>query len=446
MVVAKASQYIAALLAGVFAVLASSESHALPSFAVQTDQPCSACHVGAFGPRLKQQGRDFKLYGYVSNDTKEHGLPISFLAEASFTHTSKEEIANVLAGYHANDNLSFNELGMFYAGKLFNKVGAFIEVSYDAIEKSLHWEDFDVRYTREEKMFGRDAVIGLSLNNAPTVTDMWEVSPGWSFPFATSGLAAVPRAGSLIEALPGTVLGPGVYGMFDNTVYLEADLYQGLDRSELRFLGREPLNGNDRLSGPAFYWRAVLQQEFEEGVHYASIGTYGLIAKAYPSFVTAFGTDRYTDIGLDATYQWLPHPERSTSDMFEAHVLYLHEDASLGANAIVSGANPSDSFSQFHLDLTYDFGATVTPTVQYFTTWGTNDGAFWGTPSGSPNSAGWVAQLDYVPWGKPDAPLPWLNGRISLQYVAYSKFDGSGAHASNNNTLFLNFTVGAAAN
>jgi hypothetical protein len=33
-------------------------AHAVPSFAQQTGQPCAACHVGAFGPQLKQYGRD----------------------------------------------------------------------------------------------------------------------------------------------------------------------------------------------------------------------------------------------------------------------------------------------------------------------------------------------------------------------------------------------------
>jgi len=47
-------------------------AEAVPSYAVQTGQPCAACHVGAFGPQLRQLGRDFKLYGYVSNDTHTH--------------------------------------------------------------------------------------------------------------------------------------------------------------------------------------------------------------------------------------------------------------------------------------------------------------------------------------------------------------------------------------
>jgi hypothetical protein len=46
-----------------FATLGGGRALALPSFAVQTGQPCAACHVGAFGPQLKPYGRDFKLHG-----------------------------------------------------------------------------------------------------------------------------------------------------------------------------------------------------------------------------------------------------------------------------------------------------------------------------------------------------------------------------------------------
>src|SRR5438105_7744494 len=155
-------RHAAALVTLVCAALLATHASALPSFAIQTDQPCSACHVGAFGPRLKQQGRDFKLYGYTANDTKDHGLPISFVAQASFTHTSKDELANVTAGYSANNNVSFNDISAFYAGKIASKIGAFIEVSYDAIAKSLHWEDFDLRYADETKLSGHEVVYGIS--------------------------------------------------------------------------------------------------------------------------------------------------------------------------------------------------------------------------------------------------------------------------------------------
>jgi hypothetical protein len=77
-----------ALLALALIALAPADAGAVPSYAEQTGQPCAACHVGAFGPRLRQLGRDFKLYGYVANDTKEHFPPISMMTQTSFTHTA----------------------------------------------------------------------------------------------------------------------------------------------------------------------------------------------------------------------------------------------------------------------------------------------------------------------------------------------------------------------
>ena len=58
-----------------------------------------------------------------------------------------------------------------------------------------------------------------------------------------------------------------------------------------------------------------------------------------------------------------------------------------------------------------------------------------GFANNSPNSNGWIAELNY---------LPWQNVKLALQYIAYQKFngaasnyDGSGRNASDNNTLYL---------
>jgi hypothetical protein len=58
-----------------------------------------------------------------------------------------------------------------------------------------------------------------------------------------------------------------------------------------------------------------------------------------------------------------------------------------------------------------------------------------GSASGSPDSKGWTAELDF---------LPWQNVKLALQYTLYNRFnggttnyDGSGRNASDNNTLFL---------
>ena len=55
-----------------------------------------------------------------------------------------------------------------------------------------------------------------------------------------------------------------------------------------------------------------------------------------------------------------------------------------------------------------------------------------------------MVQLEYVPFGKLNSPYrPWLNVRVGLQYIGYSKFnganknyDGFGRNASDNDTLF----------
>jgi hypothetical protein len=426
--------------------LAHGTAHAVPSFSVQTDQPCSACHIGAFGPRLKQQGRDFKLYGYVANDTKEHGLPFSFLAEGSFSHTAKDQAASVAAGYNANDNFTFDELAGFYAGKLFGPVGAFMEVAYDAIEDSLHWEDLDIRYAHEFTLGGEDSLIGLTVNNAPSVSDLWGIGPAWSYPFVGSPLAQTPAAAPMSESLPQHVIGAGAYGMWRDLLFVEGDVYHGLDPASLRFLGMDRINSADRLSGPAWYWRVALQHDFDEGNNYGEIGLYGIESHLYPATITAFGSDRYSDIGVDATWQWTAHPEQSVSDMLEAHVLYLTETARLNASSVLSGTNLSDHLTNFRAELTYSFGSTFTPTLQYFRTGGTADAARWPTFAGSPDSAGWIAEFDYTPWGKPDSPWGWFAARIALQYIAYTTFDGTSAGASDFNTLLLNVTLGAAAN
>ena len=62
-------------------------ARAVPAFAAQTGQPCSACHIGAFGPQLTPLGRAFKIGGYTQ--TGGEGLlsqiPLAATVLGSFT-------------------------------------------------------------------------------------------------------------------------------------------------------------------------------------------------------------------------------------------------------------------------------------------------------------------------------------------------------------------------
>ena len=57
---------LGALAVGVVSLLTIIKpAQAVPSYASQTGQPCSACHIGSFGPALTPFGRAFKLGGYT---------------------------------------------------------------------------------------------------------------------------------------------------------------------------------------------------------------------------------------------------------------------------------------------------------------------------------------------------------------------------------------------
>ena len=75
------------MAAAAFAISAT-PAFAVPSYSRQTGEPCTSCHVGAYGPQLTPHGRAFKLGGYSDGKTV---VPLSATAVASWTHTAKRQ-------------------------------------------------------------------------------------------------------------------------------------------------------------------------------------------------------------------------------------------------------------------------------------------------------------------------------------------------------------------
>jgi len=418
-------------------------ANAVPSFAQQTGQPCAACHVGAFGPQLTKFGRDFKLNGYTAGDGKNHGLPIAVTTQLSFTHTNNDQPGPAAPDFARNNNFALDQASLYYAGKIAPGVGGFVQVTYDGIAHQLHIDNADVRYAHDSELFGEDIVYGFTANNSPTVSDLWNSTPVWGFPYNSSPLAPTPTAATLIDGgLGQRVAGAGAYAMWNDLVYSEFDLYRGLGYDVLNATGIVPVAGTDKTEGVIPYWRLALQQQM--GRHYAEFGTYGLNASVNPGGVDIPGhVDQFTDLALDANYQFTFNPRNVVSDMISAHATLIHEDGWLGASQIINGAVPFHGLDTFRADVSYSFGATVTPSIQYFQTKGTSDAAYFGTPNGSPNTSGMIAEVAYVPWGKPDSFITWGNVRLAVQYVSYFRFDGESNNAAANNALY--FSVWAAA-
>jgi hypothetical protein len=108
-------------------------------------------------------------------------------------------------------------------------------------------------------------------------------------------------------------------------------------------------------------------------------------------------------------------------------------------------SNSRDTLQFLNASVSYIYKQTWSLTGGWMATSGTADAALYGTPTGGPNSAGWIGELAYLPFmhGGPKF-WPWLNFRIGLQYTRWSKFDGAstnidgmGRTAQDNNTLFL---------
>ncbi len=111
---------IAILLGSTAAALLSTTQTAvaIPSFARQTGFACARCHTVAYGPALTAYGRQFKLNGYVWGDAKEVIPPIAIMVQGGFTHTAKDQSEPPANHFATNDNLSVDQVSLFYGGRI----------------------------------------------------------------------------------------------------------------------------------------------------------------------------------------------------------------------------------------------------------------------------------------------------------------------------------------
>lgn len=360
-----------ALPAALLAISVTGPALALPSFAIQTGQPCAACHIGAFGPQLTPFGRDFKLHGYTANDGKDHGLPFAWTTQAPFTHTLQPQPGGAAPGFKDNDNFAVDQASLYYAGKIAPNLGGFIELNYDGVAQRAALNNVDIRHVGEGELFGQDVLRwGITANNNPTVQDPWNSTPAWGFPYNRSALAPTPTASTLVDGSLGQrVAGVGAYTLWNDFLYLESDVYKGLNAPTLRALGQVP-DDSDQTTAFVPYVRVALIKGWGDKRHHAEIGAYALSGNVVPGGDQTLGfTVHKTDVALDATYQFISDPSKVTSDRLSAHATYIHENAKMQvSDALALGALPDHWLDTMRFDVSYSIAATVTPSVQYFRT------------------------------------------------------------------------------
>ncbi|HEY3947978.1 hypothetical protein [Phenylobacterium sp.] len=423
---------MAALAVAFAAMFCVRPAAALPSFAQQTGEPCASCHVGAYGPQLKPYGRDFKLFGYVSGDGANTLPPIAALVTGSFTETQADRPA--LAHYATNDNSAVTSALLAYAGKVGWGIGTLSEVTYDPVRRKYAVSRVDFRRAFTSSFAGgKDLIWGAELNNRPGLQDLWNSTPVFEFNAATSAFAASPAAASLIDGkLSGRVAGAGFFAMWDDWLYTEFADYGQLDRNLLNRAGLATPATADRYQGQIPYWRLAAQHSFAD-THYWEVGAYGLHADRFPGDIQTAGTDGLSDLGFDATYQYIG----SKRHFVAAHATWIHEEDQLDAARITAKTAAADYLDTIRADVIYSFADTWTPAVEWFHTSGSTDPKFFKTANGSPNTDGYVVELSYAPFGKKSPSIPWANLRLNARYVGYTRFNGATARANANNTLFI---------
>ncbi len=455
----------ALLFAGFFVVEFAAPARALPSYARQTGQPCGTCHTDFAG--LTPYGRRFKIGGYTAgggqyrttlfpfdDSTKDSQKtwvpPISMMTVIGFTHTATDNLPPA-DPFAPNNNITFaGPLSFFWGGAITDHIGAFAQLTYggavgppgtDLFVNAWGWDNTDVRYADSTSIGKMNITYGITANNNPTVQDPWNTTPAWQFPYTFSPFQGNPAGAgfgstAIIDGAfgPGHVVSAGPYVYINDLIYLEASVYRTLNPSAQNALGVDPF-GAPGLFDASPYWRAAIEPHW--GPHWLEVGTFGMIANVHPFIASGTPltavfpqTDKYTDIGFDAQYQY-----QGDNFWFTLRGNYIHEqqklDASFNLLGINAPANLTNELNEAraYASLAYGNNNRVVLTGQYFTSWG--------TPALAADTNGWIAEIAYIPFISSFSPgWPWLNARIGLQYTWYEKVGGVSAGASNNNTLF----------
>ena len=434
----------------------SGSANAVPSFARQTGQNCVACHAGGQFPELTPYGRKFKLTGYTIGESAN---PLSMMAVASANKTAStsDPNGNPATDFPKDGVPVFSTASIFLAGKLADKLGAFVQVTYNNYDhqsiNDSHWaghttsDNLDVRYADRFVDADSDLIVGATLNNNPTVQDVWNSAPAWGFntvPGSTGPGPAPLLAGGLAQQAAGL----GAYAYWNDTVYGELSFYRTAN-GIWSFMSQgfnTDLGSQQIIKGYSPYLRFALTHNW--GASNGMIGLFGMTSDLYPDPTDPSGaTSRYRDVGIDGQYQYILDPHTVT-----AQFSYIKEKINWadqgGANPLGAG-NPSDTLDSFRAKASYVYQAKYGGSLSLFHVNGSSDSMYQtttllndpaspsvsGSLSTNPGTAGWTSEVFWI---------PIQNARIGLQYTAFTKFnggsanyDGWGRNAKDNNTTFL---------
>lgn len=340
-------------------------------------------------------------------------LPLSAMVQSSFTNNSQ-----AVDGKQNNSVALPQQMSLFFAGEVTPHIGTFIQMTYDG--QSFGMDNADIRYSNQLMMGAKSLTYGLTLNNNPSVQDLWNTVPAWSYPYASSDAANSPAKSTIMENLGMQVAGLGAYALYNDLLFVEFSVYRSAQQG-----AANPADSTSSMiiKGLAPYWRVALQHQWSD--NYLELGTFGISSHHYIGGIMG-QMDNFTDIGVDLQYQRVLPIGALT---FHTSLINETENRDTSLNQPIK-----INFKSFKFDANLYLKHGLGGTIGYFAKSGsedTNVGSF----TNKPNSNGFIFQLEY---------LPWYNTKFAIQYVAYQRFDGStqnyngtGRNANHNNNLYL---------
>ena len=432
------------MVAIVAIAILSPPAYAVPSFGRQTGMACAACHTVI--PELTAFGRQFKLRGYTLGNQLDDkafpaNLPLSASLIASRTDVNNTQGSDPTTDFERNNEVILQTAAVYYGGKITSKSGAFAQYNYDGIERKWAIEMVDVRYADATTIHEKELLYGVTLNNGPTLQDVWNSAPMWSFPHLPDAGVMPPIATVLDMSLAQKAGGLGVYGFWDNTLYAEFSFYHTARQGLLEPLGAG-VTTDLVVHGYAPYWHLMFNREM--GAHNVASGIHGMTTDIQlDANDPGSPTDRYRDLSYDAQYQYV-----GLTHIFTTDALWIRErinwDASFPAGM---ASNPADVLHTFKMNVHYWYQRRVGGGIGYFSTWGGSDmmkyamstaPSAMGNATGSPDSRGRIVEVNYLPLKDVQ------NLKLGLRRTWFGKFNGArsnyngfGRDAADNNTTFL---------
>jgi hypothetical protein len=250
------------------------------------------------------------------------------------------------------------------------------------------------------------------------------------------------RPTPLIENLGSTVVGLNGYTLYDKNFYAELGLYKTLSTKALSAINADDIG---KFKGLGTYWRLAYVNDRKRDNF--SVGLAGFHAALQPDRSQLGVADRYSDVGIDAAYQYLGNRQH----IYTVNASWMHEGRHLNFSAGAGAAEKTQgSLDTLRIAGSYHFDQTWGASAGLFSSNGSADTTLYGAGSynGRPNTRGYVLQADWTPWGKETSwQAPWANLRLGVQYTGYQRYNGgshyidevSGADrkASDNNTLMV---------